>query len=205
MKRLFTLTLLAASMFMLPYEASAQFNFGKLLNSIVGDDDEPTRYDKLADSAPSYDKLLGTWYYSSAKIDYFGDSMVAEYAIDELDDVAQDFLDTYGIEAGYFKITIKRNGDVVGTMGDESITGDFIYDKEDAEVDIYVTIMDTQVKCDGYVEQYNNRMKVYLEADDILSAYKSLGVDYSSSAIDLAKEIVSRFDDIMVAVTFTRS
>ena len=205
MKRLFTLTLLAASMFMLPYEASAQFNFGKLLNSIVGDDDEPTRYEELADSAPSYDNLLGTWYYSSAKIDYFGDSMVAEYAIDELDDVAQDFLDTYGIEAGYFKITIKRNGDVVGTMGDESITGDFIYDKEDAEVDIYVTIMDTQVKCDGYVEQYNNRLKVYLEAGDIVAGLKRLNLDINSSVLDMVYSVVSEFDDIMIAITFSRS
>lgn len=205
MKRLFSLTLLAMGLFMLPYQASAQFNLGKLLGSIVGDDDEPTRYEKLADKAPDYDQLLGTWYYSSAKIDYFGDSSIAEYAIDELDDIVQDFLDSYDIDAGYFKITIKRNGDVVGTMGDESMTGDFVYDEDDAEVEIYVTIMDTQLKCDGYVEYYNNRMRVFLEADDILSAYKKLDIDYSSSAIDLAYEIVSRFDDIMVAVTFTRS
>lgn len=205
MKRLLTLTLLIMGLWMLPTEASAQFNLGKLFNSIVGDDDEPSRYDKLADSAPAYDALLGTWYYSSAKIDYFGDSMVAEYAIDELDDVAQDFLDAYDIEAGYFKITIKRNGDIVGTMGDESMTGDFVYNKSKAGVTLYVTIMDKQIKCDGYVEQYNNRMKIYIDANDILSAYKSLGIDYNSSAIDLAYQVVSKFDDIMVAVTFTRS
>lgn len=205
MKRLLTFALIMVGACMLPYQASAQFNLGGLLNSIVGDDDEPSRYEELADDAPDLDDLLGTWYYSSAKIDYFGDSAIAEYAIDELDDVAQDFLDSYDVEAGFFKINIKRSGSITGTMGDEMLTGRFDYDEDDAEFDIAVTIMDTPIECDGYVEQYNNRLKVYLEADDILRAYKRLDVDYNSSAIDMAYEVVSRFDDIMVAITFTRS
>lgn len=205
MKRLLTLVMLLCGVWLLPSETSAQFSLGKLWGAVTGDDNQPSRYDKLADAAPAYSDLLGTWYYSSAKVDYFGDSMLAEYAISELDTIAQDLLKSYGVESGFFKVTIKRNGSIVGSMGDESLEGKFTYDKEDAEVELRVTLMDVDLTCDGYVEQYNNRLKVYVDAGDILDAYKRLGVNYNSSMLDLAREVVTRFDDIYIAISFSRS
>lgn len=205
MKRLLTLTMLVMGLWMLPAEASAQFSLGKLWNAVTGNDDEPTRYEKIADSAPKYDDILGTWYYSHAKVDYFGGSKIAEVAVSELNGVAQSLLNSYDVDSGIFKITIKRNGTVVGTMGDNSISGEFTYDSDDAEIELYVTIDGKQVSCDGYVEQYNNRLKIYLEASDLLDAYRKLGVNYDSSVVSVAREVISRFDDVYIAINFSRS
>ncbi|MBR2428680.1 MAG: DUF4923 family protein [Alistipes sp.] len=204
MKRLFSLTLIVAAIWMLPTQASAQFNFGKLWGSIVGSD-EPSRYEKLAESAPKSSDILGTWYYSSAKVDYFGDNILAEYAVDEIDGIAQDYLEAYGVDAGYFKVTLKRNGTVVGNLGDESLEGTYDYDDSNAKCKIYVTLLDTELSCDGYVEQYNNRLKVYLEAGDIVAGLKRLNLDINSSVLDMVYSVVSEFDDIMIAITFSRS
>lgn len=197
--------MLVAGMWMLPMEASAQFSLGGLWNAITGEDDEPSRYEELADDAPDYDDILGTWYYSHAKVDYFGDSKIAEMAISELNSVAQNLLNSYDVDAGIFKITIKRNGTIVGAMGEDSILGEFTYDSSDAEIELYVTIDGKQISCDGYVEQYNNRLKIYLEVEDLLSAYKSLGVSYDASIVSLAREVASRFGDVYVAINFSRS
>lgn len=205
MKRLLTLTMLVMGLWMFPAEASAQFSLGKLWNAVTGNDDEPTRYEKIADSAPKYDDILGTWYYSHAKVDYFGSSKIAEVAVSELNSVAQSLLNSYDVDSGIFKITIKRNGTVVGTMGDNSISGEFTYDSDDAEIELYVTIDGKQVSCDGYVEQYNNRLKIYLEASDLLDAYRKLGVNYDSSVVGVAREVISRFDDVYIAINFSRS
>lgn len=205
MKRLLTLTLLLAGLWLMPSSASAQFSLGGLLKAVTGDSDGPSRYEKIADKAPEYSSMLGTWYYASAKIDYFGDTFGADYAIDQLDDVAQDMLDAYDVEAGYFKIKVKRNGDIEGSVGEDSMTGSLSYDSSNAGISIAVTILDTPVTCDGYVELNNNRMKVYLDAGDLLRAYKKLGVSYSSSALDLATKLISSFDDIYIAIIFTRS
>lgn len=205
MRRLLTLAMLVAGMWMLPMEASAQFSLGGLWNAITGEDDEPSRYEELADDAPDYDDILGTWYYSHAKVDYFGDSKIAEVAISELNGIAQDLLNSYDVDEGLFKITVKRNGTIVGALDDETLTGEFTYDSSDAEIELYVTIDGTQLSCDGYVEQYNNRLKIYLEVEDLLSAYKSLGVSYDASIVSLAREVASRFGDVYVAINFSRS
>ncbi len=204
MKKVLTLALLIAAMWM-PTSASAQFSIGGIIKAFSGDSDEPSRYDKLADNAPSYNSILGTWYYSSAKIDYFGDTFGADYAIRELDGVAQDILAAYDVEAGFFKINVKKGGVIEGTMGEYSLSGDFSYYTSTAEIKLSVTILDTPVSCSGYVEQNSNRMRVYIDAGDILKAYKKIGVSYSSSALDLASQLISNFDDIYIAITFTRS
>ena len=204
MKRIFIFIAFAVIGISMPNEASAQFSLGKLWDSIVGDDDEPSRYDKLKSKAPEQEAIQGAWYYDSAKVDYFGGNMLAEYAIEQLDGVAQSMLKQYGVDAGYFAITIKGNGKITGTMGDESLTGKYTYSKSDASISLTVVINDVEVECDGYVEQYNNRLKFYLDANDILRAYEKMGVEYSSSAISLAREVIAQFDGIYIAVGFSR-
>jgi hypothetical protein len=204
MRRLILFVALAIIGVSLPNDASAQFNVSKMWNAIVGDDDEPSRYEKLKERAPEPKSLQGTWYYDSAKIEYFGSNMLADYAIDQLDGVAQSFLKEYGIDAGYFAVNIKGSGKITGTMGDESLTGKYDYTKSDASVDLSVVIDGVEVECDGYVEQYNNRLKFYLDANDILKAYEKMDIGYSNSAIGLAREVISQFDGIYVAVNFSK-
>jgi hypothetical protein len=204
MKRLILLVALAVIGVAMPNDASAQFSLGKMWNAITGDDDEPSRYEKLKERAPEPKSIQGMWYYDSAKVEYFGSNMLADYAIDQLDDLAQSFLKDYGVDAGYFAINIKNSSKITGTMGDDSLTGKYSYDKEDASVELTVVIDGVEVECDGYVEQYNNRLKFYLDADDILKAYEKMDVSYTNSAIGIAREVIAQFDGIYIAVGFSK-
>ncbi len=204
MKRFIILVALMVIGISMPHEASAQFNLGKALNSLLGNDDEPSRYETLKTNAPQQKSMLGTWYYASAKVEYFGNNVLADYAIDQLDDVAQSLLKDYGVDAGYFSLTLNYSGKITGTMGYDSLSGKYTYDKNNASVNLAVVIEGVDVVCSGYVEQYNNRLKFYLNANDVLKAYEKMGIDYSSYAISLAREVIGQFDDIYFAVSFSK-
>lgn len=210
MKRLIILLVVVVIGIAVPYEAAAQFDFGKAWNKLVGNDDseekepEPTRYDKLKANAPEKKSILGTWYYASAKVDYFGDNMLAEFAIDQLDGIAQSMLIDNCVEPGYFAITLNKGGDITGTMGHDSMSGEYTYNKDDASVILSVVIEGVTVLCNGYVEQFNNRLKIYIDAGDILKAYDSFDVGYTDSVVSIARDVISQFDDIYVAVSFSR-
>jgi hypothetical protein len=209
MNRLILLLVVVVIGVAMPSDASAQFDLGKAWNKFVGNDKdedvpEPTRYDKLKTNAPAKSDILGTWYYAAAKVDYFGDSMLADIAIDQLDGIAQSMLIDNCVEPGYFAIDLTKGGDITGTMGHDSMSGEYTYDKDDASVTLTVVIEGVTVVCNGYVEQFNNRLKIYIDARDILKAYESFDVGYTGSVLSLARDVISQFDDIYVAVSFSR-
>ena len=208
MKRLILIVALVVIGISLPNDATAQFDLGKAWNKLVGNDSnktpEPTRYDKLKENAPDEALILGTWHYASAKVDYFGDNMLAGFAIDQLDGLAQSALVDNGVKPGYFDITLNKGGIISGSVGNDTMAGEYAYAKSDASVTLTVTIDGVEVLCTGYVECRSNRLMIYLDADDIFQAYESLNVGYTDSTITLARDVISQFDGIYVAVSFSK-
>ena len=208
MKRLILIVALVVVGLALPDDAAAQFDLGKAWNKLVGKNTaskpEPTRYDTLKANAPEESLILGTWSYASAKVDYFGDNVVAGFAIDQLNSLAQSVLVDNGVKPGYFNITLNKGGSITGSMGSDTLGGGYAYTKSDASVTLTVVIEGVEVVCMGYVECRNNRLMIYLDANDILTAYESLNVGYTDSTITLAKDIISEFDGIYVAVSFSK-
>ena len=207
MKRLFTLTLLAASMFMLPYEASAQFNFGKLLNSLVGDDDEPTRYEKLADSAPSYDKLLGTWYYSSPAIRLATEnevmSSVASSAVtSSLESKLVKAYSLVGLKEGATSFTFKDDNTFTAVVGKRTLSGTYVYDSATHKLTMEFSSLLKLGKLNGYAYLNGESLDIVFDCSRMMDFLVSLGS--KTSMLKGITSIANQFDSMMIGMQYNK-
>lgn len=205
MKRLFILTLVVMVSMVLPTHVSAQFDLGKAFNKLIGNDDEPSPYELIAQNAPATSDIIGTWIYDNADIEYFGGNILADYAISEAKSYALSELRKAGVTSGSATLTIKRNGNGVIKWNGETAEGRYSYDESSGSLVITAVIEGKQVQCNGFVRLADNRLTLLIDANDALQAFKTAYPnEANSTAVSLAEGVLSNFSQIYGAGYFRR-
>ena len=207
MRRLLTFALLLMGLCMLPAESSAQFNLGKAFNKLIGNDDAPSPYEKIAENAPEQSRIVGTWKYKDADVEYLGDNMLADYAVSQLDDYATSYLNEFGIREGAFSVQFKRNG--LGTVVIDGMTfsGSYTYDKSKGSMLFNGEYEGMKASCRGYVK-YSDKgyITLLIDARDLCKIYRKYcpeGID--DKLVEFALDVIEEYSGIYVSVEFSKS
>ena len=208
-KMLFIAALFCAAM-MLPFEASAQFDLGKALGGLLGTTSQPAEqqispYDTLKENAPAKSKIMGTWQYKSAKVEYLGSNPLAGVALDQFEAVGIAELQKMGIVEGCCSLTLRRNGLAVVATRDSIMEANFTYDEMSAAVVATATDQGRSYKANGYVKFIGERLVVMLDARDVanglVKAYPELATDQTFVTV---KTLLDSFGDVYLSVMFER-
>ena len=190
-------------------EAYAQIDLGKalgaLLNEAAANPSAPDQYAILRDNAPSKGKILGTWHYLSARVEYLGANSIASMAIPQLENFVLSELKRNGIVEGCCSLTLNRSGvAVIGTL-DEFFEGKYIYDPSEAKVKASYTYENHTYSVSGYIKMVSSRFAILIDMRDIL---RELLIIRPSLARDenflMIKGGVEGFGDIYLSVLFQR-
>lgn len=202
---------LCAVVLLLPAEASAQFDLGKALGQLLGQssqtpsEDAPTPYDRLKESAPAKSKLMGTWQYKEAAIEYLGDNPLADAALKSIEGYGLAELKKLGVVEGCCSLTLRRNGLAVVATRDALQEGTFTYNESDASLLIEGKYGTTSYRADGYVKIVGGRLIVMVDAHDvvreILRSSPELATDQTVVA---TKALLENFGDVYISVMWVR-
>ena len=119
-------------------ETSAQIDLGKALGTLINEAQKvqqtPDHYAKLRANAPTKAKVLGSWHYLSARVEYLGINSLAQVAIPQLESFVLGELKRNGIVEGCCSLTLNRSGvAVIGTL-DTIYEGNYSYDPATAKL-----------------------------------------------------------------------
>ena len=190
-------------------EASAQIDLGKalgtLLNEAAAVQTVPDQYAILRENAPAKGKILGSWHYLTARVEYLGVNSLASMAIPQLETFVLAELKRNGIVEGCCSLTLNRNGvAVIGTL-DKVYDGKYSYDATTAKFKASYTYNNHTYNVSGYLKSVSSRVAVLIDMRDIL---RELAVVRPSLATDenflLIKGVVDSFGDIYLSVLFAR-
>lgn len=190
-------------------EASAQIDLGRalgtLLNEAAAVQSAPDHYAILRENAPTKGKILGTWHYLSARVEYLGVNSLASMAVPQLESFVLAELKRNGIVEGCCSLTLNRNGvAVVGTL-DQVYEGSYSYDPATAKLKASYIYNNHTYKVSGYFKTVSSRIAVLIDMRDIL---RELAVIRPSLAKDenflMIKGVVDSFGDIYLSVLFNR-
>ena len=190
-------------------EASAQIDFGKALGTLLNEAQQaqPTEnlYAKIKANAPARSKILGSWHYLSARVEYLGINSLAQVAIPQLESFVLSELKRNGIVEGCCSLTLNRNGvAVIGTL-DTLYEGEYTYDPATAKVKATYIYNGRKYAMGGYLRLVSSRLAVLIDMRDILrellAVRPSLATDENFLMV---KGVVDSFGDIYVSVLFSR-
>lgn len=190
-------------------EASAQIDFGKALGTLLNEAQQaqPTEnpYAKIKANAPARSKILGSWHYLSARVEYLGINSLAQVAIPQLESFVLSELKRNGIVEGCCSLTLNRNGvAVIGTL-DTLYEGEYTYDPATAKVKATYIYNGRKYAMGGYLRLVSSRLAVLIDMRDILrellAVRPSLATDENFLMV---KGVVDSFGDIYVSVLFNR-
>lgn len=210
MKRFVALLILALLCAVVaPSEASAQFDLGKALGQLLGapaqDTSKPSPYDEIRSTAPARSKILGTWQYKSATLQYLGDNPLAEMALSQLEGYGLAELRKHGIIEGCCSLTLRRNGMAVLSTRDALQDGTINYDETTSRMTLSTVIDGETYNAKGYLRIVSERLLVMIDARDVL---KMLIKNYPELATDqtyiMAQGVLQSFGDIYLTIVFIR-
>ena len=190
-------------------EASAQIDLGRalgtLLNEAAAVQTAPDHYAKLRENAPAKSKILGTWHYLSARVEYLGINSLASVAIPQLETFVLSELKRNGIVEGCCSLTLNRSGvAVIGTL-DTLYEGRYTYDQTSAKVKATYIYNNRTYSVSGYLKPVSTRIAVLIDMRDIL---RELLVIRPNLATDenflMVKGVVDSFGDIYLSILFNR-
>ena len=190
-------------------EASAQIDLGKALGTLLNEATtaQPTvdHYAVLRENAPAKSKILGTWHYLSARVEYLGANSIASMAIPQLETFVLSELKRNGIVEGCCSLTLNRKGTaVIGTL-DQVYEGNYSYDPTTAKVKASYLYNKHTYAVSGYLKPVSSRIAVLVDMRDIL---RELTIVRPSLATDenflLIKGVVDSFGDIYLSILFSR-
>ena len=190
-------------------EASAQIDFGKALGTLLNEAQQaqPTEnpYAKIKANAPARSKILGSWHYLSARVEYLGINSLAQVAIPQLESFVLSELKRSGIVEGCCSLTLNRNGvAVIGTL-DSLYEGKYTYDPTSAKFKATYIYNNREYAMGGYLRFVSSRLAVLIDMRDILrellAVRPSLATDEN---FIMVKGVVDSFGDIYVSVLFSR-
>jgi hypothetical protein len=210
MKRIFQLfAIVVLCTLSTSFTASAQFDLGKALGQLMGSTEPtstmPSPYDTLRDNAPQRSKLLGTWQYKAASLEYLGDNPLAEVALAQIEVMGTSELAKYGIVEGCCTITIRRNGMAVLATRDAIQDCYIDYNEENAEMEVSTTVDGVTYRAKGYVRMTTQYLTLLFHAQDILKIIEQATPEVTYDQMYLAaKEVVKSFKDGYLAIILTR-
>ena len=190
-------------------EASAQIDLGRalgtLLNEAAAVQTAPDHYAKLRENAPAKSKILGSWHYLSARVEYLGINSLAQVAIPQMESFVLSELKRNGIVEGCCSLTLNRNGAaVIGTL-DTIYEGRYTYDQTSAKVKATYIYNNRTYSVTGYLKPISTRIAVLIDMRDIL---RELLVIRPNLATDenflMVKGVVDSFGDIYLSILFNR-
>lgn len=206
-----TIAVAFATMAIAPVEVSAQFDLGKALGQLLGESaakpaaDVPTPYDRLRDNAPAKSKLMGTWQYKSATVEYLGDNPLADAALKSVEGYGLAELKKLGVIEGCCSLTLRRNGLAVVATRDELQEGTFTYDESDASVVIKSTYDGKSYRADGYVKIVGGRLIVMVDALDVLKEILKASPELATDqTVITTKALLESFGDVYISVMWVR-
>ena len=209
MKRLITLVMLVASVMLFSIEASAQFDLSRALGSLLGSstqtEDAPNPYDAIAEAAPSKSRILGTWQYKTASMEYLGNNQLAGAAISQLEGFALGELKKMGVVEGCCSLTLRRNGMAVISTLDALQEGSFTYDETSARVTATTMSGGESFSFDGYIKMVSENLVVLIDARDVLDAMVKASPELATNqSVVMARAVLDSFTDIYIGVIFKR-
>lgn len=190
-------------------EASAQIDLGRALGTLLNEaatvQTAPDHYAKLRENAPAKSKILGSWHYLSARVEYLGINSLASVAIPQLESFVLSELKRNGIVEGCCSLTLNRNGvAVIGTL-DTLYEGRYTYDQTSAKVKATYIYNNRTYSVTGYLKPISTRIAVLIDMRDIL---RELLVIRPNLATDenflMVKGVVDSFGDIYLSILFAR-
>lgn len=190
-------------------EASAQIDLGRalgtLLNEAAAVQTTTDQYALLRENAPAKGKILGSWHYLSARVEYLGVNSLASVAIPQLETFVLSELKRNGIVEGCCSLTLNRNGiAVIGTL-DEVFEGSYTYDPTQAKVKASYTYNNHTYKVSGYIKTVSSRIALLINMKDILREVLFLRPSLAQDEDFLMiKGVVDSFGDIYLSVLFNR-
>lgn len=206
-----TIAVAFATIVIAPVEVSAQFDLGKALGQLLGGsattpaDDVPTPYDRLRENAPAKSKLMGTWQYKGATIEYLGDNPLADAALKSVEGYGIAELKKLGVIEGCCSLTLRRNGLAVVATRDALQEGTFTYDESDASVVIKGTYDGTSYRADGYVKIVGGRLIVMVDAMDVLKEILNASPELATDqTVITTKALLESFGDVYISVMWVR-
>ena len=190
-------------------EASAQIDLGKalgtLLNEAAAVQSTPDYYAKLRESAPSKGKIVGTWKYLSARVEYLGANSVAQVAVPQLESFVAAELRSNGIVEGCCSLTINRNGSATISTGGVGYAGSYTYDQSTAKAKASYKHDNHTYNVSGYVKLSSSRLMVLVDMRDVLRELIYMDPKLANDQNFLmVKGIVDSFSDIYLSVLFTK-
>ena len=206
-----TIAVAFATMAIAPVEVSAQFDLGKALGQLLGESaakpatDVPTPYDRLRENAPAKSKLMGTWQYKSATVEYLGDNPLADAALKSVEGYGLAELKKLGVIEGCCSLTLRRNGLAVVATRDELQEGTFTYDESDASVVIKSTYDGKSYRADGYVKIVGGRLIVMVDALDVLKEILKASPELATDqTVITTKALLESFGDVYISAMWVR-
>ena len=206
-----TIAVAFATMAIAPVEVSAQFDLGKALGQLLGGSattpaaDVPTPYDRLRENAPAKSKLMGTWQYKSATVEYLGDNHLADAALKSVEGYGLAELKKLGVIEGCCSLTLRRNGLAVVATRDELQEGTFTYDESDASVVIKSTYDGKSYRADGYVKIVGGRLIVMVDALDVLKEILKASPELATDqTVITTKALLEGFGNVYISVMWVR-
>lgn len=206
-----TIAVAFATMAIAPVEVSAQFDLGKALGQLLGGSattpaaDVPTPYDRLRENAPAKSKLMGTWQYKSATVEYLGDNPLADAALKSVEGYGLAELKKLGVIEGCCSLTLRRNGLAVVATRDELQEGTFTYDESDASVVIKSTYDGKSYRADGYVKIVGGRLIVMVDALDVLKEILKASPELTTDqTVITTKALLESFGDVYISAMWVR-
>ena len=206
-----TIAVAFATIVIAPVEVSAQFDLGKALGQLLGGsattpaDDVPTPYDRLRENAPAKSKLMGTWQYKGATIEYLGDNPLADAALKSVEGYGIAELKKLGVVEGCCSLTLRRNGLAVVATRDALQEGTFTYDESDASVVIKGIYDGTSYRADGYVKIVGGRLIVMVDAMDVLKEILKASPELATDqTVITTKALLESFGDVYISVMWVR-
>ena len=206
-----TIAVAFATIVIAPVEVSAQFDLGKALGQLLGGsattpaDDVPTPYDRLRENAPAKSKLMGTWQYKGATIEYLGDNPLADAALKSVEGYGIAELKKLGVVEGCCSLTLRRNGLAVVATRDALQEGTFTYDESDASVVIKGIYDGTSYRTDGYVKIVGGRLIVMVDAMDVLKEILKASPELATDqTVITTKALLESFGDVYISVMWVR-
>lgn len=190
-------------------ETSAQIDLGKALGTLLSEAQKvqqtPDHYAKLRANAPTKAKVLGSWHYLSARVEYLGINSLAEVAIPQLESFVLGELKRNGIVEGCCSLTLNRNGvAVIGTL-DTIYEGNYSYDPTTAKLKATYIYNSRKYALGGYLKFVTSRLAVMIDMRDILRELLAIRPSLATDENFLmVKGVVDSFGDIYISILFER-
>lgn len=209
MKRILLLYVVMVLGCVAPFTASAQFDLGKALGGLLGAAATPqptvSPYDEIRDNAPARSKILGTWQYKTASLEYLGSNALAAVALKQLEGFGLSELKNRGIVEGCCSLTLRRNGLAVLSTLDTLHDSNYTYNEDSAAVEVTSVVEGVTHRVKGFIRIVSDNLVVMIDGNDVLALLEKESPEITTDQTYLtAKGLLQSLGDVYLTTIFCR-